>query len=226
MVLTLAALATLDTGSRARLGALLGNVAAFATVLASVLVDTRLLAVTQAVALATVEASDGVLDILALLLLAVSGGMADLLAIVALREATGHHLSSLSEAGKVLLVVLGPLLSLAGAGRLVAQAIGDGELLAEVALQVHVGHGRKHILSLVDADEVEANLLGTQELLDLRVRGRGQSLEVHLHSSLGIVDLAVGHGLSDQLQRLLRGGVRNAAAVDLASGSAVDGLMT
>lgn len=99
------------------------------------------LTITNTVAfLVTVVALDGgTVRVLHLLLGAVLGDVTNLVAIRALGLTNGDDITGVLQASQDLLVVLGPTLLLGLALGLVGEAVIHGVLLAEVALQVHIG---------------------------------------------------------------------------------------
>lgn len=218
----LVALATLDTLSRARLGAIGDLVTRLAAVFAGELVDagSRAIADTMANLIAVVALDEDALN-LNLLLGAAPGHVTKLITVLALGDVAGHELTGISQALEALLLALGPTFALTGTLMLELEAVGDGILLAEVTLKVHVGESRNGV-GLLQGDEPSTNALSAEGRLEILISTSGVRLDVDLHGVLNIIDIALVNGSDNHLPGLFGALILNVITVDdtriLASG--------
>jgi hypothetical protein len=175
--------------------------------------------------LAAVVALDNYLVFLDLVLGAASGGVTILVTIVALLQATADRLTSVLKTDQVFLAILGPVRCLTSTSRSVVEAEGDLILLVQVALKVHVGESTKHS-RLLDCNDMDANVLLTEGILQLSVGQLGLRLDVFLNCILDIVHVFLLGGSSNHLPSSLGVDVGNMGAVDESGVLAIDGMMT
>jgi hypothetical protein len=151
-----------------------------------------------------------------LLLRAVLGGMADLVAVAALGETSINDFTGILETLNVLFDVLGPEIALTRARRVPLEPVRHGILFGEMALQVHVGQGRREAL-LLDCNEPQRDILSTESALKFRVSRLGGRLDIDLDRFLDIVNVTLLGSALDQLPGLFSGHVFEVATVNLAS---------
>ena len=165
------------------------------------------------------------IGVLVLLLGTVLGNVANLLAVVANGLAIVDGLASVVKTIEDLVDGPRPTVFLTRSLRVLREAVRNGELLAHVALKIHVGEGRKK-LSL-ESDEPKADLAIDQAFLD-RTVGRSTilSLDVFLECFLGIVGITLTSRHSKLLPSLLGRHVGDLVPVDLPGIGAVTLVVT
>lgn len=166
--------------------------------------------------LAAVEADDlKRVRSLSTLLGARLGNVADFITVAALGQTAINNLTGVSKTLEVLVDVLGPRLAVARAGRVPLEAIGDRVLLAEVALEIHVGESDCE--GLLNGDEPDSNVMGAEGTLKFDIGGLGGSLDVGLNGLLDVVDVTLLGGTQNENPSIVGAHVGQVVAVDLAS---------
>lgn len=172
------------------------------------------------VSTAVVAGNLGSIGAFRLLLGTVLGDMAKLSAVAAHGDTLVNDLSSIVEASKEFVTILGPTLDLTRAVRLLGEAVGDRVLLAHVSLEVHVGEDLKK--GLLGSNQPETDVFLNEMGLNVTVSGLSVgSLDVLLNALLGVVNVSLSNGLLDLVHGLIESDISNVVAVDLASVLAV-----
>lgn len=126
------------------------------------------------------------------------------------------RISSIIKPREYLLTGSRPSISLDRSLRLVGEAVRDAPLLAHVSLKIHVGEDGEQLA--LEGDEPEADVVADEALLQLAVGGRAvHGLHILLDGLLGVVDVALGHGLLDLRPGVFGGDGGDVVAVDHAS---------
>lgn len=155
------------------------------------------------------------IDHLGDLLPAMLADVAHLIAVGAMRYGLLDDNSGIVKTRQQFLTVRGPSISLTGALRLVAEAVGDGVLFVQVSLEVHVGvRGEQGSLL---GNEVQVQAAVKNALLKLDVSHLWASLRVLLDGILHIIYVASFDGLLKPLPGIVGSCVGNMTAVDDAS---------
>jgi hypothetical protein len=162
--------------------------------------------------LVAIVASGGRLLSLDNLLLAMLADMAHFVAVAAVRDRLLNHHSGIVEAGKDLLVGLGPSLELTGTLWLVVETVRDGILAVQIPLEIHVGVRREQLA--LCCNEIEAQLVAHDPLLELAIRDVGAGLDVLFNGILDIVHVALLDGRLEFDPGFVGGRIRNIAAID------------
>lgn len=174
--------------------------------------------------LATVVASDSDADLLVGILGTSLGGVAELIAVVALLHEARDGLTSIGKTRHVLLGRSRPSGLLTGTVRLGREAVLNSELLAQVALKVHVSVSRSK--STLGSDEVDAHLLATESLLKDDISHLREMLEVLLNGLLGLNTIALVSCFDDLVPGHISVDILDLTEVNLARVLAVDDEVT
>lgn len=146
------------------------------------------------------------------LLLAVLANVAHLIAVGTMRDGLLGDDAGIVETGEQLLAVRRPPIGLPGALRLVAEAVGDGVLLVQVSLEVHIGVRREQGSLLGNEVQVQATVKNA--LLKLDESHLRAGFRVLLDGVLHAIHVASLDGLLKLLPGIIGSRVGNMAAVD------------
>lgn len=165
--------------------------------------------------LAAVETHDfeGI-RLLDLLLGAALGDVTNLVAVAALGKTAIDDFTGVAEALNVLVDILRPHLPIPRARGVPLEAVGDRVRLAEATLKIHVGESGSQ--GLLNGDEPQRDILGTESALQIRVRSIRRRLDVDLDGLLNIVNVALLDSTLDESPGFLGGHIRKVVAIDLA----------
>jgi hypothetical protein len=111
------------------------------------------------------------------------------LPVVAVVDLAIHGYTSVGETFEVVGSILGPLGNHVGARGFVTPVVTDGVLLAHVALEVNIGHGREDVLD--DTNEIHLELALAELLLEVDIGQLGLGLDQDLDSILEVVEVTL-----------------------------------
>lgn len=183
------------------------------------------LTVTDPMLTTTVVASDLVLFSLTRRLRTVLGRVAVVIAVVAAHFSTVDRIAGIIETSQDFFGAFRPTLALTGARRLAREANRNRELLANVALQVHVGEGTRQ--RTLQGNQPKVDVVVDQAFLDGLV-GRFPivGLDVFLNCLFGVVHVAFFGSFDQLLPSCLDGEVLNMIAINLTGGRAISANVT
>lgn len=139
-------------------------------------------------------------------------------------DTTIHGGTNISKTLEVLLNSLGPLGREVRTLGLLIIEVADGELLADVALQIDVGPSRATLL--LHADEVDAEAALTELLLEVNIGHLRNGLDEDLDSVLEVVKVTLVRSLGEKSPSLVLGLVGDVVHGDLHLVLAVESVMT
>jgi hypothetical protein len=141
--------------------------------------------------------------------------MAQFFAVTALGNTSVNWNASISKSLLILPSGSWPAILLFWTHWLVGKAPSDGIFLIKVTLEIHVGVCRGQLL--LETNEVDTEILGTETLLDLDVSGIGGSFEVTEGSFLDVIKIALAGSNANLLPGNLGLNVFDAGIFDLSA---------